>query len=92
MFFFLFPVWAETGEFRESNHNTMAAVTNMDHSQMNFQTPTSRNRRDRKNDGKSAKHFQWIYFDQQVTYLLTYPTEVAHIERKKQNLQPKRGT
>ena len=51
----------------------------MDHSQMNFQTPTSRNRRDRKNDGKSA-NFQWIYFDQQVTYL---PTEVAHIERKK---------
>ncbi|KAL7018876.1 hypothetical protein ACKWTF_010945 [Chironomus riparius] len=43
-------LWAETGEFRESNHNTMAAVTNMDHSQMNFQTPTSRNRRDRKND------------------------------------------
>jgi hypothetical protein len=52
-FSFLFVVWAETGEFRESNHNTMASVTNMDHSQMNFQAPAARNRnRDRKSDGK----------------------------------------
>lgn len=31
----------------------MASVTNMDHSQMNFQAPVGRNRnRDRKSDGK----------------------------------------
>lgn len=59
----LITVWAETGEFRESNHNTMTSVANMDHSQMNFQTPTSRNRRDRKSEGESLI----IHFDQQVT-------------------------
>lgn len=50
----LFTVWAETGEFRESNHNPMTSVTNMDHSQMNFQTPTTTrsNRRDRKSEGE----------------------------------------
>jgi len=71
-FFFLFTVWAETGEFRESNHNTMSAVANMDHSQMNFQTPTPRNRRDRKNDGKSAKKKDFngfILINKLLTYL-----------------------
>jgi hypothetical protein len=55
---FIFSVWAETGEFRESNHNTMTSVTNMDHTQMNFQTPTARNRnhRERKSDGKLSTH------------------------------------
>lgn len=52
---FLFKVWAETGEFRESNHNTMSSVTNMDNSNMNFQTPTIRRNRDKKSDGKSSK-------------------------------------
>jgi hypothetical protein len=51
---FYFAVWAETGEFRESNHNPMTSVTNMDHTQMNFQTPTTRTNRnrERKSDGK----------------------------------------
>lgn len=56
-FFFniFFKVWAETGEFRESNHNTMSSVTNMDNSNMNFQTPTIRRNRDKKSDGKLTK-------------------------------------
>lgn len=55
------PVWAETGEFRETNHNTMASVTNMDHSQMNFQAQSTRNRnRDRKADGK-FKGCKWTF-------------------------------
>lgn len=54
-------MWAETGEFRENSHNTMASVTNMDHSQMNFQAPAGRNRnRDRKSDGK-FKSSKWPF-------------------------------
>ena len=51
-FYVNFEVWAETGEFRESNHNTMSSVTNMDNSNMNFQTPTIRRNRDKKSDGE----------------------------------------
>ncbi|XP_055377689.1 pituitary homeobox homolog Ptx1 [Condylostylus longicornis] len=43
-------IWAETGDFRESAHSSMAAVANsLDHSQLNFQTSNVRiKNRDRK--------------------------------------------
>lgn len=82
-------VWAETGEFRESNHNTMTSVTNMDHSQMNFQTPTSRNRRDRKPDGKSIIISMDLLWS--TSYLCTYWSG-THRKWKEWDLQPKRGT
>lgn len=44
-------MWAETGDFRDNNHSTMSSVANsMDHhTQMSFQTTSSRNRtKDRK--------------------------------------------
>lgn len=53
-FHFCFPVWAETGDFRDNTHSAMNAVTSgMDHNQLNFQTSNnSRSRsRDRKGEG-----------------------------------------
>lgn len=48
-------VWAETGDFRENGHTTMASVANsLDINQLHFQTTTNiRNtkNRDRKTDG-----------------------------------------
>lgn len=55
MSFSFLTVWAETGDFRDNTHNSMAAVaSSIDITQLHFQSSsTIRNKnRDRKSDGK----------------------------------------
>lgn len=59
-FSFTRTVWAETGDFRDNGHTTMANVANsLDINQLHFQSSTNiRNNknRDRKNDGMYIIH------------------------------------